>query len=130
MLNALEAPARSDSQPVCRNTTGTIAMTQAVIPRFRERRSGTIVNITSAVTLQAMPLLANTPRVRRPVNAFTESLALELRAFNIRVGLILPGRAPQTVRGKRPPDDGAAPGELCGARPAKGSSTACRITPA
>jgi len=34
------------------------------------------------------------------VNAFTESLALELRAFNIRVGLILPGRAPQTRFGE------------------------------
>ncbi len=34
------------------------------------------------------------------MNAFTESLALELRAFNIRVGLILPGRAPQTRFGE------------------------------
>ncbi len=47
------------------------------------------------------------------MNAFTESLALELRAFNIRVGLIPPGTRPaDPVRGKRPPDDGAAPGEL------------------
>lgn len=43
-----------------------------------------------------MPLLAVYTASKAAVNAFTESLALELRAFNIRVGLILPGRAPQT----------------------------------
>lgn len=75
-------------------------MTQAVLPRFRARRSGTIVNITSAVTLQPMPLLAVYTASKAAVNAFTESLALELRPFNIRVGLILPGRAPQTRFGE------------------------------
>jgi NAD(P)-dependent dehydrogenase (short-subunit alcohol dehydrogenase family) len=32
------------------------------------------------------------------INAFTESLALELQQFNVRVslGLVLPGRAPET----------------------------------
>lgn len=66
MLNALEgAPSEAIANLFATNTLGTIAMTQAVIPRFRERRSGTIVNITSAVTLQPMPLLLSTPRVRR-----------------------------------------------------------------
>ena len=101
MLNALEgAPREAIANLFATNTLGTIAMTQAVIPRFRERRSGTIVNITSAVTLQPMPLLAVYTASKAAVNAFTESLALELRAFNIRVGLILPGRAPQTRFGE------------------------------
>ncbi|WP_309227756.1 MULTISPECIES: SDR family NAD(P)-dependent oxidoreductase [unclassified Mycolicibacterium] len=38
------------------NTFGTIAMTQAVVPQFRERRAGVIVNVTSSVTLTPMPL--------------------------------------------------------------------------
>ncbi len=117
-VNASRRPREAIANLFATNTLGTIAMTQAVIPRFRARRSGTIVNITSAVTLQPMPLLAVYTASKAAVNAFTESLALELRAFNIRVGLILPGRAPQTGSGKRPPDGGAAPGELCGARPA------------
>lgn len=101
MLNALEgAPREAIANLFATNTLGTIAMTQAVIPRFRERRSGTIVNITSAVTLQPMPLLAVYTASKAAVNAFTESLALELLAFNIRVGLILPGRAPQTRFGE------------------------------
>ncbi|HGX3178122.1 TPA: SDR family oxidoreductase [Klebsiella variicola] len=101
MINALEGASREAIADLfATNTLGTIAMTQAVIPRFRARRSGTIVNITSAVTLQPMPLLAVYTASKAAVNAFTESLALELRAFNIRVGLILPGRAPQTRFGE------------------------------
>lgn len=34
------------------------------------------------------------------INAFTESLALELEAFNVRVSLVLPGRAPETRFGQ------------------------------
>ncbi len=101
MLNALEGASREAiANLFATNTLGTIAMTQAVLPRFRARRSGTIVNITSAVTLQPMPLLAVYTASKAAVNAFTESLALELRPFNIRVGLILPGRAPQTRFGE------------------------------
>ncbi|WP_354678672.1 SDR family NAD(P)-dependent oxidoreductase, partial [Cupriavidus plantarum] len=40
------------------NTLGTIAMTQAFLPQFRERRAGVIVNVTSSVTLRPLPLLA------------------------------------------------------------------------
>src|SRR5580765_3768276 len=40
------------------NTFGVIAMTQAVLPQFRARRSGVVVNVTSSVTLAPMPLAA------------------------------------------------------------------------
>ncbi len=101
MLNALEgASHEAIANLFATNTLGTIAMTQAVLPRFRARRSGTIVNITSAVTLQPMPLLAVYTASKAAVNAFTASLALELRPFNIRVGVILPGRDPQTRFGE------------------------------
>jgi short chain dehydrogenase len=37
------------------NTFGVMAMTQAVVPQFRARRSGVVVNVTSSVTLTPMP---------------------------------------------------------------------------
>ncbi|MDN7918508.1 SDR family oxidoreductase [Burkholderia gladioli] len=78
------------------NVLGTIAMTQAVLPQFRERRAGVIVNVTSTVTLRPLPLLAVYTGSKAAINAFTESLALELAPFEVRVRLVLPGRAPTT----------------------------------
>ena len=81
------------------NTLGTIAMTQAVLPQFRQRRAGVIVNVTSSVTLKPLPLLSVYTGSKAAVNAFTESLALELAPFNVRVRVVLPGRAPETSFG-------------------------------
>ena len=81
------------------NTLGTIAMTQALLPQFRERRDGVVINVTSSVTLKPLPLLAVYTASKAAVNAFTESVALELRPFNVRVNLVLPGRAPSTSFG-------------------------------
>ncbi|NML76817.1 SDR family oxidoreductase [Rhizobium sp. S-51] len=82
------------------NTIGTIAMTQAVLPQFRERRAGVIVNVTSSVTLKPLALLSAYTASKAAVNAFTESAALELAPFDIRVRLVLPGRAPATRFGE------------------------------
>jgi NAD(P)-dependent dehydrogenase (short-subunit alcohol dehydrogenase family) len=78
------------------NTFGTIAMTQAVLPQFRERGAGVVVNVTSSVTLKALPLIAAYRASKAAVNAFTESVALELEPFGVRLRLVLPGRSPET----------------------------------
>ncbi|WP_263263273.1 SDR family oxidoreductase [Pseudomonas sp. RIT-PI-S] len=82
------------------NTLGTIAMTQAVLPQFRQRQAGVIVNVTSSVTLKALPLLSVYTGSKAAVNAFSESVALELAPFGIRVSVVLPGRAPTTRFGE------------------------------
>ena len=46
------------------NTLGTIAMTQAVLPQFRQRQAGVIVNVTSTVMMMSVPCRAFTPRPR------------------------------------------------------------------
>ncbi len=79
------------------NTFGTIAMTQAVVPQFRERQDGVIVNVSSSTTLKPLPLLSAYTASKAAVNAFTESLALELEPFNVRVRLVIPGAAPETA---------------------------------
>lgn len=79
------------------NTFGTMAMTQAVLPQFRARRAGIVVNVASSVTLVALPLLSVYTASKAAVVAYTESLALELKEFNIRVGVVLPGMAPETA---------------------------------
>jgi NAD(P)-dependent dehydrogenase (short-subunit alcohol dehydrogenase family) len=78
------------------NTFGTMAMTQAVLPQFRARRAGTVINVTSSATLAPMPLVAAYTASKTAVEGFTESLAYELEAFNVRVKLVEPGYAPTT----------------------------------
>ncbi|MBR8266847.1 SDR family oxidoreductase [Burkholderia cenocepacia] len=78
------------------NTIGTIAMTQALLPQFRARGAGVVVNVTSSVTLKALPLVSAYRASKAAVNAFTESMAVELEPFGVRAHLVLPGRAPDT----------------------------------
>jgi NAD(P)-dependent dehydrogenase (short-subunit alcohol dehydrogenase family) len=78
------------------NTFGTMAVTQAVLPGFRERRSGVVVNVTSSATLAAFPLVAAYTASKTAVQGFTASLAHELRAFGVRVKLVEPGYGPET----------------------------------
>jgi NAD(P)-dependent dehydrogenase (short-subunit alcohol dehydrogenase family) len=78
------------------NTFGVMAMTQAVLPQFRERRSGVVVNVTSSVVLARMPLVAVYAASKTAIEAFTASLALELEEFNVKAKLVEPGHAPTT----------------------------------
>lgn len=78
------------------NTLGTIAMTKVVLPQMRERKSGMVINVTSTVTLKPLLLLAAYTASKAAVNAFTESVALELEPFNVKMRLVLPGLAPST----------------------------------
>ncbi|UWE19095.1 SDR family oxidoreductase [Herbaspirillum huttiense] len=93
------------------NTLGSIAMTQAVIPQMRQRGAGVIVNVTSSVTLRSLPLLAVYTASKAAVNAFTESVALELASVGVQARVVLPGRAPQTrfAENARPRMEGAIP---------------------
>ena len=96
-LNALEGTPMAAARELFEtNTLGLIAMTQAVLPQMRGRRAGVIVNVSSSVTLQSLPLLSVYTGSKAAVNAFTESLALELEPFGVRARLVLPGRGPDT----------------------------------
>ena len=96
-LNALEGtPMTAARELFDTNTLGLMAMTQAVLPGMRERGAGVIVNVSSSVTLKALPLLSVYTASKAAVNAFTESLALELEPFGVRARVVLPGRAPDT----------------------------------
>ena len=78
------------------NTFGVFAMTQAVLPQFRVRRSGVVVNVTSSATLTPMPLASAYTASKMAIEGFTGSLAFELEYFNVKVKLVEPGYGPNT----------------------------------
>ncbi len=99
MLNAVEGTSMELVRDIFEtNTFGVMAMTRAVLPQFRERRSGVVINVTSSVTLRSLPLLSVYTASKAAINAFTESMAIELEQFGVRVRVVLPGRAPTTTR--------------------------------
>jgi NAD(P)-dependent dehydrogenase (short-subunit alcohol dehydrogenase family) len=101
MLNVLEGSEMSKVRELFEtNVLGAMAMTKAVLPQMRVRRSGVIVNVSSAVTIRPLPALSVYSASKAALNAFTESLALEAAPFGIRAKLVLPGSAPTTGFGK------------------------------
>jgi NAD(P)-dependent dehydrogenase (short-subunit alcohol dehydrogenase family) len=97
LLSAFEVTPMTTVQEVFEtNTFGVMAMTQAVLPQFRARRSGVVVNVTSSATLAPMPLVAVYTARKMAIEGFTASLAFELEAFKVRVKLVEPGYGPST----------------------------------
>ncbi|MCD1647291.1 SDR family oxidoreductase [Marinobacter adhaerens] len=101
MLNVLEGADIARARELFdTNVLGTMAMTRAVMPGMRQRRSGVIINISSSVTLRSLPALSIYSASKSAVNSFTESFALEAAEFGVRVKLILPGSSPDTAFGR------------------------------
>ncbi|NVD72304.1 SDR family oxidoreductase [Duganella sp. BJB1802] len=101
VMGALEGTSMETARAIFEtNTLGTMAVTQAVLPQFRARRAGVIVNVTSIVTAAPFPLISVYAASKAAVDAFSVSLALELAQFDVRVRLVQPGRAPGTRFGE------------------------------
>ena len=97
LLGAFEATPMATTRELFEtNTFGVMAMTQAVLPQLRARRSGVVVNVTSSATLAPMPLVAVYTASKMAIEGFTASLALELEAFNVGAKLVEPGYGPTT----------------------------------
>ena len=75
------------------NFFGLARLTRLVIPGMRERRSGTIINMSSVFGRFAVPGNAYYAASKHAVTAFTGALRLELGRFGIRAVLIEPTAA-------------------------------------
>jgi NAD(P)-dependent dehydrogenase (short-subunit alcohol dehydrogenase family) len=73
------------------NVFALVALTQLVVPHFRERGSGRIVNIGSVAGRIARPLSSVYDSTKHAVEAIADGLRGELALFGIQVVLIRPG---------------------------------------
>lgn len=73
------------------NVFGLIRTTQAVLPAMRKRRSGTIVNISSAAGRIGYPGASVYVSSKHSIEGLSEAMAYELEPFGIRVVLVEPG---------------------------------------
>jgi NAD(P)-dependent dehydrogenase (short-subunit alcohol dehydrogenase family) len=73
------------------NVFGAVAVTQAFVPRFRERRRGHIVNITSMGGFITMPGIAYYCGSKFALEGISEVLSKELKPFGVHVTAVAPG---------------------------------------
>jgi NAD(P)-dependent dehydrogenase (short-subunit alcohol dehydrogenase family) len=73
------------------NFFGALRTIQAVVPAMRERRAGTVVNISSILGRISRPLNGIYGSTKWALEAVSESLRTELGHFGVRVVLVEPG---------------------------------------
>jgi NAD(P)-dependent dehydrogenase (short-subunit alcohol dehydrogenase family) len=88
------------------NTMGPLRLAQAVVPRWRERGSGVLVNVSSVQGKIGTPLEGPYAASKHALEALSESLYFELAHFGIRVVIVEPG---YIAPGMKHDDDHAGP---------------------
>jgi NAD(P)-dependent dehydrogenase (short-subunit alcohol dehydrogenase family) len=73
------------------NVFGAVAVTKAIVPYFRQRRSGHIINITSMGGTITMPGIAYYCGSKFALEGISDTLSKELAPFNIFVTAVAPG---------------------------------------
>ena len=73
------------------NFYGIIRTIKEVLPTMRKQKSGSIVNISSAIGFGGMPLMSAYASTKFAMEGFTESLKAEIAPFGINAILVEPG---------------------------------------
>ncbi len=89
------------------NVFGLMRVTREAIPIFRRQGGGTLVQVSSMVGRVALPGYSHYVASKWAVEGFSESLAFELRPFNIRVRLVEPGNVKTRFYGSKAGEDPA-----------------------
>jgi NAD(P)-dependent dehydrogenase (short-subunit alcohol dehydrogenase family) len=106
-----ETPIEVFRQAMETNFFGGLRCIKAVLPGMRERRHGIIVNVTSVAGRIAYAGFSPYVASKWAFEALSESLAQEMRAFNVRVAIIEPGvvATPFFRKGRTHPTDSPYP---------------------
>jgi NAD(P)-dependent dehydrogenase (short-subunit alcohol dehydrogenase family) len=70
---------------------GAVAATRAVLPHMRERRSGIIVQLTSATGLVSYPGTGAYSAAKHALEGLSEALSKEIAPFGVKVLIVEPG---------------------------------------
>lgn len=73
------------------NYFGALRCIKALIPNMRTRRNGCIINVTSVAGRMAIAPAGSYAASKWALEALSECLAQEMKAFNVRVAIVEPG---------------------------------------
>jgi NAD(P)-dependent dehydrogenase (short-subunit alcohol dehydrogenase family) len=83
------------------NVFGVMDVIRGLLPHFRERKSGLILNVSSGAGVFTLPMLSLYCASKFALEGFSEALSYELSSQNIVVKIIEPGGVVSTNFGKR-----------------------------
>lgn len=73
------------------NIRSLVALTHRYLQGMRKRKSGTIINVSSAAGFQPIPFMSTYAATKAFVTSFSEAIAAENRPFGIKVMALCPG---------------------------------------
>jgi short-subunit dehydrogenase len=73
------------------NIRSLVALTHRYLPGMRKRKSGTIINVSSAAGFQPIPFMSTYAATKAFVTSFSEALAAENRPYGIQIMALCPG---------------------------------------
>ena len=79
------------------NLMGPMYTTRSAVPLLRAAGGGEIINVSSEITLDHLPLMSLYSATKRGLNGFTEAMNKELRRDHIRVTLVILGAVGDTA---------------------------------
>jgi NAD(P)-dependent dehydrogenase (short-subunit alcohol dehydrogenase family) len=83
------------------NLFGAMATIRSVLPHFRSKKSGLIVNVSSGAGVFGLPALALYCSSKFALEGFSEALSYELASLGVKVKIIEPGGVVSTGFGRR-----------------------------
>ncbi len=87
----LKIPLERQAQMVQLNIQAVLELSWLLIPAMVERRAGSIINVSSAVSFQPIPHMATYSATKAFVTSFSLALAQELDGTGVRVVTLCPG---------------------------------------
>lgn len=89
------------------NVFGVMRVCRAILPHFRAKKSGVIVNISSGAGVFTLPMISLYSASKFALEGFSEALRYELRSLGIAVKIVEPGGVISTRFGQRSAEEAA-----------------------
>ncbi|MNH95855.1 putative oxidoreductase SadH [compost metagenome] len=83
------------------NLFGVMDVTRAILPHFRSRKAGVIVNVSSGAGVFGLPMISLYNASKFALEGFSESLSYELAPLGVTVKIVEPGGVLETSFGAR-----------------------------
>jgi short-subunit dehydrogenase len=90
LSSVAETPVKESLAQIALNITALTRLTHAVLPAFKERNEGAIINIASVLAVHALPVSSVYSGTKAFVLNFSRGLQQELASTSVRVQVVLP----------------------------------------